>query len=157
MKNGVTSQNKMICFVRRRFGWCALPEDVRDWLQVCDQIANMCQTGVTTFEEDGMQIVSENFTYTVEFNLDNSAAILEQSKVVVMVSSDSPARGRGGLALVGCLGPPAGGDRRRCSPRASSRRAAAAKSRVRVRHAVADSLSASEPHHVMTRTPTDTL
>lgn len=62
----------MICFVRRRFGWSALPEDVSDWLQECDEIAHMCQTGVTTFNQDGMQIVSENFTYAVEFNPDKT-------------------------------------------------------------------------------------
>lgn len=72
MKKGVISQNKMKCFVRRQFGWSALPEDMSDWLQVCDQIANACKMGVTTFEDDCMQIVGENVTYTVEFNLDNT-------------------------------------------------------------------------------------
>jgi hypothetical protein len=84
MVDGMTSQNKMIRFVRRKNGWMAIPEDMSDWLQVCYQIAKGCKMGVTTFEDDCMQIVSENVTCTVEFNLDNTM----KSKMLLFESGE---------------------------------------------------------------------
>lgn len=63
---------RMICFVRRRFGWVNVPEDVGNWLVGCDEIANMCQSGAVTFQEEDMKIFYESFTYAVSFNVDGS-------------------------------------------------------------------------------------
>jgi hypothetical protein len=71
MKKGVISQNKMKCFVRRKNGWMALPEDVSTHLQGCDVIANMTRMP-TSFDQEDVQVTGENFTYCVEFNSDES-------------------------------------------------------------------------------------
>jgi hypothetical protein len=41
----------------------------RNYLQDCDEIANMTRMG-TTFNQEDMQVMGENFTYSVEFNCD---------------------------------------------------------------------------------------
>lgn len=67
----------MTYFVRRDFGWMSLPENVGAWLSECNEIADMCKTGVITFrEESGLKILGENFTYAVEFHPDETLKIM---------------------------------------------------------------------------------